>query len=43
MAQKVNSLAAKPEEGFGYPETGVIGHCEPSSMCWKTNSGLLQE
>ena len=26
-----------PEEGIGYPETGVTGGCKPPCRCWESN------
>ena len=33
----------RPEEGVGYPETGVTEGWEPSCGCWELNLGPLQE
>lgn len=30
----------RPEEGIGFPETGVVGGCEPPYGCWGSNQYL---
>lgn len=39
----VYSVPVEARRGFGSPETGVTGNCEPPHRCWELNTGPLKE